>query len=465
MTADIKDNDTNNKDLKTNDTSTHDAANNTINNTVNDSINDTMQSCDPALAAPIVDCVHRLADQTTPLCAYIYDLAALKSRIKSIKRCLPANTQLFYAIKANAEPEILEILADTVDGFEAASGGELQWLRAHQPDKPIIFGGPGKLRADLTQAISQQIDTIHVESLVELSRIAQITQELERPASIFLRMNIDIGDIGTSKLVMGGKPTPFGLDESHLEPALAIIAEHPLIQLQGFHFHLMSHQLDATRHGLLMQRYIDKVNQWQTAFSLPSQLMINVGGGMGIHYHQSPQHFDWEAFCEQLAVILAQYPNLILRFEIGRFITAPCGYYVMEVLDIKDNLGEQFVIGHGGTHHFRTPAAQQHNHPFYIVNRGSVQAAPSVGQATDSTSDAPSNAANFEQSVVIDNAVATLVGQLCTPKDVLARQQWIEHLAIGDFMVFPLAGAYAWNISHQNFLMHEPPQKVFLPAC
>ena len=404
-----------------------------------------------SLPQKIIDCIHNYGAKPSPLCAYIYDLEALAERIKTMKRCLPDNTQLFYAIKANAEPEILSTLAEHVDGFEAASAGELNWLQTHQPNHPIIFGGPGKLTSDLQQAIQQQIDTIHVESLVELTRIQILSQSLQLPVRIFLRMNIDIGDIGSSKLVMGGKPTPFGLDETHLKQALAIIDSSPFIKFCGFHFHLMSHQLSVERHLLLMQRYMEMVKKWQQNYpSLPSKLTINVGGGIGIHYDQQPQHFEWEVFCQQLASILTANPQFTVRFEIGRFITAPCGYYVMEVLDIKKNLGETFVIGHGGTHHFRTPAAQQHNHPFFIVPRRMSHAMEN--QLLE----------NLIEKAAITGTKATLVGQLCTPKDILAKDQWIDALHIGDYLVFTLAGAYAWNISHQNFLMHQPPKMIFL---
>ncbi len=106
------------------------------------------------------------------------------------------------------------------------------------------------------------------------------------------------------------------------------------------------------------------------------------------------------------------------------------------MLDIKRSHGQWFAIARGGTHHFRTPAAQAHAPPFRVL-RGTL---------------AP----------VISDTPVTLVGQLCTPKDVLSRQQPVAALAPGDCLAFPLAGAYAWNISHQQFLMHPPPQRVFL---
>ncbi|MCY1448467.1 L-glutamyl-[BtrI acyl-carrier protein] decarboxylase [compost metagenome] len=166
--------------------------------------------------------------------------------------------------------------------------------------------------------------------------------------------------------------------------------------------------------------------------------VLNVGGGMGINYQDAAQSFDWTRFCQGLQVLIDEYQMgaTQVRFEIGRFISAACGYYVMQVLDIKSSHGEFFAIGRGGTHHFRTPAAQGHDHPFSVI-RG-------------------------DRPAQLINQRVTLVGQLCTPKDVLARQQPVGELARGDLLVFGLAGAYAWNISHQNFLMHEPPLKVFI---
>lgn len=91
---------------------------------------------------------------------------------------------------------------------------------------------------------------------------------------------------------------------------------------------------------------------------------------------------------------------------------------------------------HGGTHHFRPPLAQGHDHPFQVVRR--------------------------ETPAQIRDQHVTLVGQLCTPKDVLARRQPIAALAPGDWLLFPLARAYAWNIAHRHVLMHAAPRTVWL---
>jgi diaminopimelate decarboxylase len=377
------------------------------------------------------------AQQRTPLCAYLYDLPALEQHIKSMRQVLPPNCELFYAAKANPEAPVLKTLAPWVDGFEAASGGELKWLHDQCPDQPLIFGGPGKLDHELEVAMEYRISAFHVESVNELRSLARIAGERGVRAPVMLRLNLKLAQVPQSRLVMGGKPTPFGLDEEGLASALKVLREEPSLELKGLHFHLLSHQLDVEAHLELIRSYFLTFRQLCADHDLQLPV-LNVGGGMGINYQDVTQSFDWPRFCQGLDKLIDEYAMgaTRVRFEIGRFISAACGYYVMQVLDIKSSHGEFFAIGRGGTHHFRTPAAQGHDHPFTVV-RGD-------------------NAAQISDQRV------TLVGQLCTPKDVLARQQPVQQLAIGDLLVFPLAGAYAWNISHQNFLMHEPPLKVFI---
>lgn len=380
--------------------------------------------------------VERLrATSGEPVCAYVYDLASLGTHASWMKACLPEGYELYYAAKANAEAPVLQTLAPWVDGFEAASGGELRWLHEQQPGLPLLFGGPGKLDSELALAVSLPDCTLHVEGLNELQRLARIAVATGKTVPVFLRMNIAVPGIRDTRLMMGGKPTPFGLDEDALPLAVQCLRENPQLRLEGFHFHLMSHQRDVAMQLDLVHAYACATQRWCEKFGLTVRVM-NAGGGFGVDYADHTCSFDWKAFCEGLREAdLARQHGLRIRFEPGRFVSVGCGYYVMEVLDIKRNHGESFVIARGGTHHFRTPAAQGHDHPFQVI-RG-------------------------ESPPTLVREKATLVGQLCTPKDVLARAQPIEALAPGDCLVFPLAGAYAWNISHQNFLMHSPPHMVF----
>lgn len=373
-----------------------------------------------------------------PLCAYVYDLAALDAHAAWMRAQLPADCELFYAAKANAEPPILHTLAPHVDGFEAASGGELAWLHRQQPQAALLFGGPGKLDGELAQAAALPDCTVHVESLGELERLAAIAAQAGRCVPVFLRMNIAVPGAQSTRLMMGGQPSPFGLDPDDLDAAIQRLHASPSLRLEGFHFHLMSHQRDAGAQLHLIAAYLRTVQQWRQSYGL-GPLRVNAGGGFGVHYQAPESSFDWAGFCAGLPALLREHGQALrLRLEPGRYVSASCGWYLMDVLDLKRSHGAWFAIARGGTHHFRTPAAQGHDHPFRVL-RG-------------------------RHAPVLRDTPVTLVGQLCTPKDVLARNQPVAALAPGDCLAFPLAGAYAWNISHQQFLMHPPPQMVFLPV-
>lgn len=380
-----------------------------------------------------------------PLCAYLYDLDALHGHASHLVASLPANCELFYAIKANSDLPILQTLRPLVCGFEVASGGELDWVRAHFSQTPVLFGGPGKTDQELRNALAQRVERVHVESLRELEHLAWIARERGQTASVLLRINLALPTLPATSLTMGGRATPFGIDAALLPHALKWLDGHPEIELKGFHFHLVSHQLDAPAHLELIESYIDQVYEWQDAHHIKID-EINVGGGIGINYRAPDKPFDWDAFSRGLATLMAQHgPNLPrLRFELGRYVSAACGYYVMEVLDIKETLGRTFVVGRGGTHHFRTPYAQGHSHPFEVIP---VDRWPYP----------------FARPEAVRRTVS-VVGQLCTPKDVLATDVPVERVRAGDLLLFPYAGAYAWHISHHDFLRHPHPLHIYLPT-
>lgn len=389
----------------------------------------------------IQEALRKLSSEThEPLCAYVYDLNALAAHARQMVNVLPKNCELYYAAKANAEAPVLETLKPIVHGFEAASGGELAWLRGQLPTDRIIFGGPGKLDSELRQAIQYNTELIHVESLYELQRLQDIAVQMNATVDILLRMNIAVDGVEATRLAMGGKPSPFGLSEDQLSDALCVVNRSTHLNLKGFHFHLMSHQLCRHNHLKLMAHYFDTFKRWQVNYQL-SVSHLNVGGGVGVNYLDASSPFDWKAFCNDLDALIDEknMAGVQIRFECGRYVTAACGYYCMEVLDIKHSYGECFIVAKGGTHHFRTPAAQNHSHPFSVYPANHLRG----------------NAPN------VTNERVTIVGQLCTPKDILAKQEKVETVNVGDYIVFKLAGAYAWNISHQNFLMHEKPAFVY----
>jgi diaminopimelate decarboxylase len=244
---------------------------------------------------------------------------------------------------------------------------------------------------------------------------------------------------------MGGKPTPFGIPVPQLETCLEWIRQHPEIRLRGFHFHSLSHQLDASAHLQLLSAYMKQVRQWCEQYRLDID-HINVGGGIGINYRSPERQFDWRSFRDGLAGLMENRRSgeAGLRFELGRYVTAACGYYAMQIIDIKRSYGKTFLIGRGGSHHFRTPYAQGHSHPFHVLP---VDEWPY----------------SFPRPAVVREEVS-VVGQLCTPKDLLAYDTPLDDARCHDILVFPYAGAYAWHISHHDFLRHPHPMQWYLPT-
>ncbi|AEG01767.1 type III PLP-dependent enzyme [Methylomonas methanica] len=391
--------------------------------------------------------VHASAD--APICAYLYDLKALAHHAAHLRADLPAHCDLFYAIKANSDLPLLTTLASRLDGFEASSGGEIGWIRQHFPQMPLIFSGPGKLDTELELALAHGA-TVHVESLHELERLATLARTTKQSASLLLRVNPPLAELATTTLVMGGKPTQFGVAIEHLPTCLERLRQEPTLVLRGFHFHLLSHQLDADNHLQLLSAYLRQTRRWCAQYDLRIE-HINVGGGIGVNYRDPERQFDWPRFSRGLAELLTQESRMAgcrglprVRFELGRFVSAFCGYYATEVVDIKEAGNQAFAVVRGGTHHFRTPYAQGHSHPFRILPVNNWRRA-------------------YHRPSIRARAV-TVVGQLCTPKDVLASDITVEQLRVGDLLLFPYAGAYAWHISHHDFLRHPHPRHIYLPA-
>lgn len=403
-----------------------------------------------AVPAGLPDAVARqarllAAGSDDPVAAFVYDLGALRRHLRQLRSCLPPGVELYYAIKANSEAPILDALAPWVDGFEISSGGEIARVLGCSQGRNFVFSGPGKLDSDLRQALAHGVELVHVESLGEIRRLDAIAAQVGRRQPVLIRINPALPAHLATRLSMAGAPTPFGIDEAQLAQAVALVERCPHLALHGFHVHAMSHQLDVGRHIELLDWYLDKWPSWRALASDPEAVRcLNAGGGMGVNYLQAEQ-FDWQRLCRHLGARLADDPAAPrIRFEPGRFLTAFCGYYLMQVLDLKHSHGRRFAVCRGGTHQFRLPSAQGHDHPVLRL-----PLAPSADQAGAAADDA-------------DAEAWTVVGQLCTPKDVLTRQAVLPGLAVGDLLVLPLAGAYGYNISHADFLCHPRPRQVFL---
>ncbi|MBB5936298.1 type III PLP-dependent enzyme [Streptomyces zagrosensis] len=436
--------------------------------------------------------------------AYVYDLDALDAHAAAVRSALPRTVELYYAAKANPAAEILRALSTHVTGYEVASGGELTHVGSAVPGAPLAFGGPGKTEAELRRALDRGVERFHVESEHELRLLTELVAARHhadaRPVGVLLRVNLPaepggrpepggkpepvgrLGPVGEpglrpggdgelvpaqrlapkagavvghplrAALTMGGLPSPFGLDPEQLKRLVPLFADEGAaaragLRLRGIHAHLAS-GLDARAQLATAERIVRWVRALATEGGpwLAAQLTeVNVGGGMAVDYGRPHDRFDWAAYGAGLDTLAARYPEFTLRIEPGRALTAYCGWYVTEVLDVKHSQGEAFAVLRGGTHHLRTPVTKGHDQPFAVLP---VERWPRA----------------WARPGVVGEPV-TLTGQLCTPKDVLAARVPTACLRAADRVMFALAGAYAWNISHHEFLMHPRPAFHFLGSA
>ncbi|HCT81479.1 MAG TPA: decarboxylase [Micromonosporaceae bacterium] len=352
---------------------------------------------------------------------YTYDLGIARSRALALKEALPTAT-ILYAVKANGHPAVVRALADVCDGLDVASEGELA-LAVQAGARRIVCSGPGKTEAFLNAAVSAGA-TINVESLTELRR-------LPARARIALRVNRSVKLPGSHRMT---GPTQFGISDDMLGPAVALAQSLPDVDLVGWHLHAVSNCLSEGDYNDFIATSLDWALEKATSFGVDLR-QINLGGGFGVSYVTD------EIFDPSLLRVDAPHGVEVI-FEPGRWLVADAGAYSAEVIDLKQSHGRWFAVLRGGMHHFRLPVAYGQSFPFTISRREDWPHSwprPTV------------------RDVLIDVA-----GELCTPTDVLARDQHVDELRVGDVLVFGKAGAYGWDISPHQYLRHPSPQFVIL---
>ena len=374
---------------------------------------------------------------------YVYDQQIISQKISEVRRALPQRFELYYSIKANPNAEILRIMLAQHCGLEVASAGELQLALAAgcQPTN-VIFAGPGKTERELAHAVQAGIGEIHVESIEEARWIHALSRKLDRVCPIALRVNPN--DSAGGAMRMGGKPSPFGIDEEQLDPVIDEIKQLSHVKIQGVHQFMGTQILDAS---ILLKQYrraIELAGKIAGRLGEPLKT-LDFGGGWGTPYFPHESELDLAAVAEGLKAIDSQMtadPHLCKTsaiIEPGRFLVNESGVYLTKVTRIKHSRGKLFAVIDGGMHHHLAASGNlgqtiKRNFPLAIVNKLGVQ---------------------NEQSVEI-------TGPLCTPLDTLGRSISLPAIAANDIVGVFLSGAYARASSPLGFLSHNAPAEVLV---
>jgi len=382
----------------------------------------------------------RLAARVGQTPFYAYSRAAMTQRVAELRAALPPDVHLHYAMKANPMPAVVQHLASLVDGIDVASGGELRVaLDTGMEPVRISFAGPGKGEAELSCAIAAGI-VLNLESEGEMERAAVIGRRLAIVPKVNVRVNPDF-ELKSSGMRMGGGPKQFGVDAERVPAMLARIAELGL-DFHGFHIFSGSQNLKAAA----LQEAHEKT------FALALRLaeaapraprILNIGGGFGIPYFPGEERLDLAAVGQNLARIMQEVrPRLQgaeVVIELGRYLVGEAGAYVCRVVERKESRGQVFLVTDGGLHHHLSASGNfgqviRKNYPVVVGTR--VAGGP--------------------------RELASVVGPLCTPLDLLADQMELGQAQAGDLVVVLQSGAYGATASPAAFLSHPAAVEVFV---
>ena len=371
---------------------------------------------------------------------YAYDRSALKQRVAKLRAALPAAVKLHYAMKANPMPAVVGFMAGLVDGIDVASAGEMGVaLDAGACPAEISFAGPGKRDIELQQAVAAGV-LVNVESARELPVLAAASQALGMPARVALRVNPDF-ELKGSGMKMGGGPKQFGVDVERVPEVLAQVAQLGL-SFEGFHLFAGSQNLRAASICEAQQKSFELALRLAQTTSTPVRF-LNLGGGFGIPYFPGEQALDLAPIGANLAELCerakSELPQAGIVIELGRYLVGEAGVYVTRVVDRKVSRGQVYLVTDGGLNHHLAASGNfgqviRKNYPVTIGNRMGAE----------------------------QREVASVVGPLCTPLDLLADRMELARAEIGDLVVVFQSGAYGASASPQRFLGHPGVVEVLV---
>lgn len=385
-------------------------------------------------------------------CFYIYDLGKITEKIDILQKNMPRNVRLFYSIKANPHKRIIRHMKDHtyIKGVEIASIGNLNdALKIFYPEQ-IIFTSPGKTPHMIRLAIQKKIGYFVVESYLEALRIQKIAEEEKiKSVNILIRINIDFKaaiTYSTSKLsstqLLSGLSTKFGFDEIEMNSIFEAIGKLDKLSVCGIHVMAGSEQLNY-RHLLTYFAYVFRLVKKLSKSSFNIQI-IDFGGGFGIDYEGKDKGLNIEMLGKGFNHLIKRFcfEDKILLFELGKYLVGESGYYVAEIIDIKESRGKKHIITAGGINH---------------------NIRPLLAGIHYSTSVLPLHQPKlYAKQLSVAQEKVDIGGPLSSSLDTFFKNMLITQAHVGDLFVIHHSGAYSLTFSPVNFISHPIPKEYFI---
>lgn len=365
---------------------------------------------------------------------YFYDLQFVKIRAKQMRAAFP-KANIYYAMKANSNLEIMKALRAEGFGADIVSAGEMKVALAagFQPSE-IIYSGVGKTKAEIDLALSNEIKQINVESVPELLRIAARASALGKIANISLRLNPNV-DIKTHPYIATGlHENKFGMEYSVIPEVVEILQKNlQHLRLAGISLHLGSQMLEfeGLAEALRKQKkvFLELQNQFSTCQN------FDAGGGLGILYQERDLQKEESLLQKYAAVVQSELMDIPcqLQLEPGRWVVGHAGALLSQVQYIKTTPYRNFVILDAGMVHLIRPALYQAYHSIEPLRLPDAS---------------------------VQKQKYDVVGPICESADFFAKDREMLPLQQDDFVLIMDAGAYGAVMSSDYNLQVEAKEVV-----
>ncbi|MBD2607021.1 hypothetical protein H6G81_21445 [Scytonema hofmannii FACHB-248] len=384
----------------------------------------------------------------TPL--YLYNLNKVDLQFNTLLQYLPSNFTIHYALKANSNLAICNKLAHLDSSVDVSSLGEFQTaLKAGFSAQKIVFTGPGKTTEDLSYALEFGCGLIALESLNQAQRLNDLARQRRVKQDVIVRINPIYRTIQSCEnqqrcefklqqeiQTITQSSSKFGVDEENAPETLIEIMKLSSLNLKGIHIYTESNIL----------AYQDLLASWQNTVKIANSLrdqgfpisLIDFGGGIGIPYDAAAKPFNFKDFSQGLKQLFDNNNySYHCMVEIGRYLVGESGCYLTKITDIKQSRGRLFLILDGGINHI------------FRVSKSMKEATKYLEVLSEN---------NKKNSETVS---ASLVGRLMTSLDTLAEDVQVPStIQIGDKIAIHNCGAYGFNHSITNFLLHNYPAEA-----
>lgn len=353
---------------------------------------------------------------------YYYDCELLRDTLQAINNELKKYEHFIvhYAIKANANAKVLNVIQQTGMGADCVSGGEIQRsLDCGFPADKIVYAGVGKADWEINLGLDHDIFCFNVESVAELEIINELAAKKGKVANVCFRINPDVSAHTHAKITTGLAENKFGIAMQDMLPTILTASKMENIHFIGLHFHIGSQLLEMTDFRHLCSR----INEIQDSLEQENIKIknINVGGGLGIDYNNPDNHPipDFKSYFYTFARYLKLREGQKLHFELGRAVVGQMGSLITRTLYVKQGTAKQFAIVDAGMTDLLRPALYQASHKIENLS-----------------SEGPLHAYD-------------VVGPICESSDVFAKEIELNTVHRGDLIAMRSAGAYGEIMASQ----------------